>query len=163
MDTVDSSTQVGNPVTLKTTNGNHDPVDWGLGTAQIIFDISALEPPKLLAAIELQRKVSRCLAKYYHAVIQREIERLQTFVDHCDSQYDVSDLAKRATAEIQEIAEGSLWQELVHFHEWSTAAFDTVCNHLATAVHVERLLYADVNPTNSSAVAYKARFNGITP
>ena len=162
MESVDSASEVGRPVTL-TSQGNHPPADWGLGTAQVIFDVSVLEPPRLLAAIELQRKVGQALAKYYHAVIQREIEHLTTYVDQCDATYDVSDLAKKATAEIQLIAEGSLWQELVHFAEWSSAAYDTIANHLASAAHVERLLFADVNPTNSSAVAYKARFNGISP
>lgn len=140
--------------------GNHAPEHWADATAKVIFNIDTSEPARVIAARKLQLKITEALIHQYRAVIDREKDRLTAFYDACDSLYDVGDYAQAAVTQIQQDAHGSLWDGLIASDAWADAAYDTIGNHLSTAVHIERLLHAQSNPNNVSAQAYKARFQG---
>jgi len=156
---VQSSAGTGQPIPL-ISEGNHPPAEWALATSRLILNTDALTGDRLVQALQLQARVSVLLATIYEHVIAREIDHLNTFVDHCDSNYDVKDSAEQVVHKIKDIAHGTPWQDLIHSAEWSTSAFTTIANPLSTAIHVERLLFADRHADNKAAVAYKRRFMG---
>lgn len=155
---VTSSAEVGDPITL-VSEGNHAPQQFADTTTDMILNTGDLSGDRLLAAIDLKRHVSRYLTQIYDRVITREIDDLKAFPDHSDSDYDVGDVAESAVRAIHDFAKGTPWEELINGAEWSASAWLTIESHLATAIHVERLLHADREPTNKAAAAYKARFH----
>lgn len=157
---VTSSTSVGQPIPLISETGNHPPSHWAFATASLILDTREVSTERASAAADLQACVAALLARYYSDVILREELHLNTFSDHCDTQYDVRDAADQAILAIQYEIGNTPWDELIHNDEWRDSAHLTICNHLASAIHVERLLFAEKHPENQAAQHYKLRFIG---
>lgn len=157
---VQSSTRIGQPIPL-ISQGNHPPFDWALASSRLILNTDELTGERLNVALALRARVATLLSAIYEHVIAREIDHLKTFVDHCDSPYDVKDLAEDAVFKIRDIAHGTPWQDLIQRAEWSASAYKTIATHLSTAIHVERLLFADRHADNKAAADYKRRFQGI--
>lgn len=156
---VTASAEVGDPVLL-VSNGSHPPAQYALVTTNMILDTADLNGERLLAANDLKRHVIGYLTKIYDNVIDHEVENLKIFPDHCDTDYETDDgTAERAVRAIHDFAKGTPWQDLINGSEWSASAWLTIQSHLETAIHVERLLFCDKNPTNKAAAAYKARFH----
>lgn len=156
---IQSSTGLGHPIPL-VSEGNHAPAEWALASTRLILNTDELSGDRLIQALQLQARVSALLAAQYDYVIKREIDHLNTFPDHCDSHYDVKEQAEQAVHKIRDIAEGTPWQDLIRGAEWSASAYKTIADHLSSAIHVERLLFADRHADNKAAVEYKRRFTG---
>ena len=138
--------------------GNHPSVVWAQASAVLILNTADLHDDRLQLALQLRNQIAAYLTGVYDHVIEREIDHLHTFLDHSDSDYDVGDIAERSVREIRKLAEDTPWKQLIQGGEWSASAFLTIANHLASAIHVERLLFADLHADNKAAVAYKRRF-----
>src|SRR5690242_4006594 len=96
-----SSTDVAEPIPLVSAEGNHPPHDWGQATASMILDLRNLSGERLERGKWLQSKAASLLAGLYTYVIAKERENLATFIDHCDSDYDVLAQARKAVTEIR--------------------------------------------------------------
>lgn len=143
--------------------GNHTPDKWALTTAQIIFDLDgSLAGSRLLQARGIQNQIAVILSDYYDDLIDQERGDLEAFFDHCDAPYNVHCAAMTATFDIRALLVGTPWEDKAADPEWVGDVARTIQTHLETAIHVERLLFADLNPTNPSAVAYRARFHGAS-
>ena len=150
-------------IALTSEAGNHSPDRWALATAQTIFDIDpAIDAGRLLAAHAIQNQIAIVLSAIYGEIIALEAYDLQAFFDHCDTPYGVDQTAMAAVFQIRDILKTTPWADKAQDPQWVEDAARTIQTHLETALHVERLLYADANPTNPSAVAYRARFHGAS-
>ena len=146
-------------IALATDNGNHPPASWAQATAQTIIDLGNVPAQRQAAGQELQANIAYALTGYYSAVLDREKDHLALYHDHCDSPYDVSKFVKMALIEITDLARDTPWETLILSEPWQQTVYSTIGDHLASAIHVERLLYGDAHPDNSSAMAYRHRFH----
>lgn len=156
---VSSTVDIGTLVPLTTSGGNHTPEQWAAGTTSIIFDTSKVSAERMDEADKVFHLIVQSLTQTYKYVLVREQIHLDSFADHCDLPCDMSDEVDAALANIAIIGHGSSWADLLSGAEWQDAARATIGDHLCTAVHVERMMFADQHPDNSAAMAYKTQFN----
>lgn len=148
-------------ITLVSDSGNHSPHKWAYAVARMILNVDFVaDPLRHLSATVLQANAADAMAPHFLTVINREINNLKMFVDHCDTPYNVQEIAEQAVKDVQALAQSTPWSEHVTSPVWQSEAIATVGNNLASAIHLERLLHADHNPNNTSAVAYKLKHNG---
>lgn len=149
-------------IPLITEGGNHPPSAYADACARTIFSIDPdMVLPRAVLAQELQHQITGALIPHFAHVIAGEAENLANFVDHCDTGLTrVLPIAEVVLQELQALAVGTPWENKLAAAEWATAALNTIASHLATAIHAERLWFADHHPDNVSAVAYRTRSNG---
>lgn len=136
--------------TLASSGGNHSASDWAHATTSIIFQS---ENP---SANEVRQHIIDALEFSYSEIISMERALLTDDPEHCAKPYDIGFFADVSASLCQNAAKDT---SFVLSDEWKDAAFQTIGDHFATAVHIERLLYADQHPENPTAVAYRARFH----
>lgn len=151
-----------NVTALVSEGGNHSPEQWAHVTTQAIIQIE----PQIDAALHQQahaliESVDNTLAAFYRVVIGKEAEALKMYFDRSDTPLAIAvgGLAESALTVIQELVEATPWRAKALNAEWALAALSTIASHFASAAHVERLVFADNNPTNAAAAAYKLRGN----
>ena len=132
---------------------NPTPATWAAATTSIIFQNGPPESKDVEAAIQATLESS------YRLLIGMEQELLRQDPEQCQQPYGLEALASEAVRACQTVAADSPYSNRLLSDEWSDAAYRTIGDHMATAVHVERLLFADQHPDNQAAMAYKARFN----
>jgi hypothetical protein len=144
-------------------NGNHSVEQWAHVTTDAIMQLDPqIEADRKQQAEALINGVERVFAAYYRTVMGKEAEALAMFHDRCDTslQIAVEGLAEDSLKVIQEIALGTPWEDTLREPQWVDAAYATICSYMATAAHIERLLYADKHPKNAAAAAYKLQYQG---
>jgi len=137
-------------VPLVSTGGNHSPSDWAQATTSIIFQS---DNP---AADVVRQHIIDALEFSYGEIIDMERALLADDPEHCAKPYDISFFADVSACLCQNAARDT---PFVLSDEWKDAAFQTIGNHFVTAVHIERLLFAEQHPENTAAVAYHDRFH----
>lgn len=149
-------------IPLVTEGGNHPPEAYASACGRTIFNIDpSITPDRRTAAESLLAAIVDLLGPYFHTIIQTELQNLECFHDYCDNPPGLTNpLAESAVREIQKLGQGTPWECKLLDCEWREAALNTIAVHLMTAAHAERLWFADRNPTNQSAVAYKNRYHG---
>lgn len=140
--------------------GNHPSSAWALKTAAQIFDVRETPPDRQLAAHMVQNKIAEVLESHFESAMAKEADNLGHSADHCDTPLEVQNIAASAIQNVVEAASGSLWDAMLQNPQWVQAAILAVGHMLASAMHIERLLYADNHPTNAVATAYKFRHVG---
>jgi hypothetical protein len=152
------------PIILNSPGGNHPPEAYASALARTIFQIDPnISVERGVAAQNLLNRIAQVLTPHFNYVLKEEAEKLTTFVDHCDSNYAyLEPLARYILRELQQVAVNTPWEAKLKDAEWALVALNTIASHLASAVHVERLLFGDANPNNPAAVAYKARTTGAS-
>jgi|KBSMisStandDraft_5_1062788.scaffolds.fasta_scaffold00346_8 hypothetical protein len=155
---VNSTSGLGTAIPLVSEAGNHPPSSWAHATAQIIFDIAHVASDRQRIAHDLQQEIAKVLTRHYAVVIEREQDNLETYPDYCDTRYQIDPHVWYALDEIRHVVLGSPFEFVILSEPWQDAAAATIGDHLTTAVHVERLLYADRHPDNVAAVAYQRHF-----
>lgn len=152
------------PIVLNSPGGNHPPEAYASACAHTIFQIDpSISIERGVAAQSLLFKIIEALTPHFAAVIAQEADKLMTFIDHCDSSYAyLEPIAQDVLWQLQALAVGTPWEAKLINCEWAYAALNTVASHLASAIHVERLLFGDANPTNPSAAAYRVRTTGVS-
>lgn len=152
------------PIILASSGGNHPPDAYASALARTVFQIAPdLAIDRAVAAQKLLGEFTHALAPCFAEVLARETDMLNTYPDHCDRTYDyLAEPAERMVYALQALACGTPWEAKIIASEWFAAALNTVASHLASAIHVERLLFGDSNPNNQSAAAYRARSTGAS-
>lgn len=135
-------------IPLVSNEGNHSPWAWADATSQIIFQTN--DP----VANDLKLQIMDILASCYRDVIDLERHLID---EQINGPYLIHPWPIVAVQKIVEVAHGTQWEPYLN-QEWKDAAKQTIGEHLTTAVHVERLLFADRYPDHPDAQAYKARF-----
>lgn len=142
---------------------NHLPDTWAIATAEEIFNTSLghISGGRLLLAKDMQNKIALLLSPVYAKALSDESGNLNSNPNHCDVPITPIDMAQAVIKQIQRAATGCPWDTMLNSPQWTAEATQTVANHIGTAIHTERMLHADRNPTNISAVNYKTRFQGV--
>lgn len=128
------------------------------GCMSIIFFLGGGAPQ---SAYALRYQIIDSLTAHFATIIEAETNGLAWHEDRPIQPYDaklITELADNAIADAHRLAHGTEWESHVTGAEWTDAARDIIGNHLATAIHVLRLCFADRSPDNPTAQAYKARF-----
>lgn len=147
-------------VLISQDSNNHAADEWSLATAQLIFDPDpSLTSGRLLMARNAQTQIASIMSPHYAAVISTEAANLKADANHVLSELDASSWVARIMDQFKAM-EPHPWTDLLNSVQWIEAASQTILNHLHSAMHVERLLFADRNPENGVAQSYKSKFQG---
>jgi hypothetical protein len=160
MESQTSEAAVGKPTIMITDDDRqHSLFDWAEATAKKIWDITDIIDERMTFAKCLQDMIIHKLETFFDMVISYERKDLQT-PNHCDEPLNPMDIAKQALDDVIDM-KTKYWDVKIKDKDWQDAALFTIGSHMATAMHIERLFYADSYPNDVSAQKYKQLHSGI--
>lgn len=157
MSLLESLNATGGVGTIKTmvnpSGGNHPAFDWAKNTADEIFN-PVVDEANANDVVSVRSMITSVLEPVFDYAIQRERLTLKNVEDHCSKQIDAHLDAELALKNIYKLPE-HIWTNKLTNSDWYHAALCYIGTMIATAKHIERLLFADANPNNTSAQNYK--------
>jgi hypothetical protein len=148
---------------LITDHGTHSAEKWAAALADKIITIAQnLQGEKLIAAQKLQLAISELLVNH-HSDHKDEITASLATGTHFETPivHSPGDRGDQALADVQAAAKGTPWEKSFQDPEIVSQLKFLIGQSLVDLAHVERLDYADKNPDNALAQAYKASPSGI--
>jgi hypothetical protein len=127
-------------------------------TAEVVFDLdnTAIVGPTLIQAQKLQLTIAEELMNYFDMVQSNDNNKLVVDPNNILQTPDVSETVSAAIVDIAASAVGTPWQAHFSNPDVQAAVAEVLTSHFLTAVHVERLWFADNNPTCEPAQQYKS-------
>jgi hypothetical protein len=143
---------------MVTDGGPHPPEMWAEATADQIIDISAQAPEsKLQEAREFRTKLVTILTGHHDMVQQHERGKLvERGAAHLTTEIDPSQHVDDPVADVVAASRGYSFE--AHFAKPEVQDYlrQTIGNHFATAIHIERSWHADADPEHEASVAFRA-------
>lgn len=153
LESVEAATGLGTIKVMQSTSGNHSAMDWATTTAEDIFN-PIVDEVNEIDVKNVRTMITNALEPIFgHAMVNEKVN-LSEDDSHCAKQIEAQYWAKLALVEIYKLPE-HIWTTKVTKSDWYHAAMVHIGTMIATAKHIERLLFADVNLNNVAAQNYK--------
>lgn len=145
---------------LLTDHGPHLPEKWATTTAEVIFDIDPkMDGPRLIQAQKLQLAIVEALIPHHVLVQYDEKNKLATDSNHIAQTHNADDYLDKALDAVVAVSKGTPWEAHFANSTVQTVVKNELAHHFMTSQHIERLWYADRNPSNEVAQNYKSQFH----
>lgn len=154
-----SETSIGQPTVLISEGKQHSLDIWAKASADEIFNTQDLTGEKLVTALMVKAQIQAILKYHFDDAIEREKRDLFMWRKHCNTDLNPVKFSTAAMMDIQTI-QSPEWGDVLKSLEWSEAALHALGTHMVSAMHIERLNFADEYPENEAAQAYKLKNQG---